>query len=98
MESKIDPRLLDAEVTTDLEGYFLWFIANSESKQARYFKFALGRLAKEHPDVDPRKVILEFFSESIHKYEQHVRKLRGKDAERKIRMVGSRSYIRKKHY
>jgi len=55
---------------TNMEAYYFWFLANSESKQKRLFKYALGRLAKEHPDRDPREIILEFFADSIYMFEQ----------------------------
>jgi len=63
----------------DFEGYYLWFLANSTSDQAKAFAFALGRIARKHPSANPREAILEFFAESIYAYEQHIKELkRGK--------------------
>ena len=42
------------------------------AKQWKYLKFGLARLAKEHPEADPRVVILEWFSEHIYAYEQYL--------------------------
>ena len=59
-----------------LEGFVDWFVNTSQTKQMRYLKYGLARLAREHPTVEPQQVILDFFAERIHEYRVHVHKIR----------------------
>jgi len=62
-----------------LEGFYLWWIVNSDSKQMHALKYGIARLAREHPDKDPREAIVEYFAEAVFQYEQHVRGLKRRE-------------------
>jgi hypothetical protein len=61
-----------------LEGFYYFLIKRSKSKQTKYFKYALGRLAKEFPNENPREVLLEWLAEHLYAYERWLYKLREK--------------------
>tara|TARA_R100001086_G_scaffold43269_1_gene19121 strand:+ start:686 stop:1171 length:486 start_codon:yes stop_codon:yes gene_type:complete len=69
-------RTEDKHKPSSMEGYYFWFMQRSESGQKKIFKYALARFAREHPERDPREVILEFFAESIYEYETYLEDLK----------------------
>lgn len=70
IEAEEYERIQGASFPRSLQSFYYWFCHQASGKQGRYFKYALGRLAKEHPEADPRVVILEWMSEQITAYEQ----------------------------
>ena len=59
-----------------LEGFVYYLNRRSNSKQFKYLKYGLMRLARENPDANPREVIAEFFVLHVHNYEEWLRKLK----------------------
>ena len=53
-----------------LEGFYFYLMNHSDAEQTKYLKYGLGRLAKEHPNANPREALIEFFVEHCHKYER----------------------------
>lgn len=73
---RADPSSLEALPPTNMQSYYYWFLVNSTSKQKTIMKYALGRLAREYPDKDPREILLEFFADSIYLFERHMLNLK----------------------
>lgn len=85
-----NPRKYSYKPTT-IEGFYLWLVAKNKTKQSKYFKFALGRLARENPTADPRLVVLEWFAEEMYAYEQWLKKVRKAYVKAKQAQEGSSS-------
>lgn len=64
-----------------MEGFYYWFMANVSTPEKLHLKYMLGRLAREFPQANPRKVFLEFMAELMTEYEQHLAYLNGANTE-----------------
>lgn len=53
-----------------LEGFVYYFRLNGKGKQHGPLLAALARIARDHPNADPRKVIIEYLAENLVAYER----------------------------